>query len=1171
MKPKKGTAGMAARCYDASGQEQRNPGGESGHHQQQPQQHLSENAKGRRGKKTIIVPLKGILKNSPQMPRSTNNLTPAADDGISSSSRHAYREPRKPSATLSDAENGLDGTYHIVLDTDDEDDAPPPDTTDSSRRGNKGPHHGGEHHHHKADNRSDSVVCVGSYSKSDFDLEQTSRIRNNVVLRPEDKVDITHFNILKVLGTGAYGKVYLVRKNGGVDHNKLYAMKVLKKSNLIQKKKTAEHTRTERQVLEAIKDSPFLIDFHYGFQTESRLYLVIDYVSGGELFTHLYTRENFTENEVRIYIAEIVVALEQLHKLGIIYRDIKLENILLDADGHIVITDFGLSKELTAEKNGRAYSFCGTIEYMAPEVVKQQGNQGHDFAADWWSVGVLAYELLTGSSPFTHEGEKNTQHDISLRIQKGPPPLPERLSYDVRDLISKLLIKDPKKRLGGSKVDATDIKSHPFFRRIDWEKLVRKEIPAPFRPPKDYETDTANFSEEFTRLPTADSPCPVPPNHERLFRGYSFVSPHLLRLRDAFEEHGVVHTQARLKPSLRDLESLRESELPFFQKYEIDFGECLGDGAFSVCMKCTRRNTREVFAVKILNATHDAQSEIDTLIACQGHPQIVRFIEVIRDQAFIYIVLEYLDGGELFRRIQQAKKFTEIEASGIFTQIVKAVQFMHSKNIAHRDLKPENVIFAGKKSNLVKVVDFGFAVRQDPAHTSAPPSAYTLEYAAPEVLAKGAAIGDKVHMEACDLWSLGVILYTMLCGQSPFRTASDDVEGGLVEKIRMGAFDTKTPAWKMISSSAKDLVTRLLNVDTETRMEMNELVNHPWLQGTTMRKSQLTHLPLTQDLAKLDLTVKHIFNAYKHAQTKGFTVSEVENAKLPRRRHKNHQSGTSMGSSESDLGRSKSSSGVVTSDLNNRSLSVDTSSDVEIVAEFSLEYPPEGVTLNNNEATKEAAAAAATRDETEEKCDEEIPVENPSTEAPEDATRRSREESRDTIPYRDLSPAEENHADDEEVAEEEATEMKDQQAVQESSPQQQRQPSETFKVHEMPNMFAGIPPGGHIKCPIERFVGFSVQEQRAMYGKSMENEEVHKNILCTLRIQMRKRKNPQKNAENSSKRMKRNAEMAANGHRMTTRHFRKEEICGREDLFKDDEAFYYNAIPALMKKEWKER
>uniref|UniRef100_A0A1B0D0Q9 Uncharacterized protein n=1 Tax=Phlebotomus papatasi TaxID=29031 RepID=A0A1B0D0Q9_PHLPP len=399
------------------------------------------------------------------------------------------------------------------------------------------------------------------------------------------------------------------------------------------------------------------------------------------------------------------------------------------------------------------------------------------------------------------------------------------------------------------------------------------------------------------RLPIAESPCPAPPNHERLFRGYSFVSPHLLRLREAFSGQ-VLYSPSSVKPKVRDLMKLARSELPFFQKYQMDFSEVIGDGSFSICLKCIRRTTRDVYAVKVLKASHDAQSEIDNLIACQGHPQIVRFVEVIRDQAFTYIVLEYLDGGELFKRIQQSRRFTEIEASGIFTQIVKAVQFMHSKNIAHRDLKPENVIFASKKSNLVKVVDFGFAVRQDPAHTSVPSSAFTLEYAAPEVLSK-TAIGDKAHMEACDLWSLGVILYTMLCGQSPFRSPSDSEESicGLVEKIRHGDFDTKTPAWRCVSPGARDLVTRLLNVDSERRMEMNELVNHSWLQGTTLRKSQLTPLTLAQDLASLDLTVKAIFDAYKHAQSKGFTMFEVENAKLSqRRRHKN-----SSHSSESDL------------------------------------------------------------------------------------------------------------------------------------------------------------------------------------------------------------------------------------------------------------------------------
>lgn len=173
----------------------------------------------------------------------------------------------------------------------------------------------------------------------------------------------------------------------------------------------------------------------------------LDYVSGGELFTHLYKRDHFTEDEVRIFIAEIVIAIQQLHKLGIIYRDIKLENILLDSDGHIVVTDFGLSKELTKESNGRSYSFCGTMEYMAPEVVRG-GNNGHDVSVDWWSVGVLCYELLTGASPFTIDGDPNKQNEISKRILKASPPMPEIIREDANDLITRLLNKEPSKRLG---------------------------------------------------------------------------------------------------------------------------------------------------------------------------------------------------------------------------------------------------------------------------------------------------------------------------------------------------------------------------------------------------------------------------------------------------------------------------------------------------------------------------------------------------------------------------------------------------------------------------------------------------------------------------------------------------------------------------------------------------
>ncbi|XP_062296628.1 ribosomal protein S6 kinase alpha-5 isoform X2 [Scomber scombrus] len=201
-----------------------------------------------------------------------------------------------------------------------------------------------------------------------------------------ERVGIENFELLKVLGTGAYGKVFLVRKVSGHDAGKLYAMKVLKKATIVQKAKTAEHTRTERQVLEHIRQSPFLVTLHYAFQTDTKLHLILDYVNGGELFTHLVQRVRFKEQEVALYSGEIVLALEHLHKLGIVYRDLKLENILLDSSGHIVLTDFGLSKEF--DQMERAFSVCGTIEYMAPEIV-EGGESGHDKGYSFMAPSIL--------------------------------------------------------------------------------------------------------------------------------------------------------------------------------------------------------------------------------------------------------------------------------------------------------------------------------------------------------------------------------------------------------------------------------------------------------------------------------------------------------------------------------------------------------------------------------------------------------------------------------------------------------------------------------------------------------------------------------------------------------------------------------------------------------------
>ncbi|KAK7869906.1 hypothetical protein R5R35_013702 [Gryllus longicercus] len=736
-----------------------------------------------------------------------------------------------------------------------------------------------------------------------------------VNLNGAGRVDMSHFELLKVLGTGAYGKVFLVRKRGGVDAGRLYAMKVLKKATIVQKKKTTEHTKTERQVLEAVRQSPFLVTLHYAFQTDSKLHLILDYVSGGELFTHLFQRERFAEEEVRVYVGEIVLALEHLHRLGIIYRDIKLENILLDCHGHVVLTDFGLSKEfLPHEKEQRAYSFCGTIEYMAPEVVKA-GNTGHDIAVDWWSVGVLTYELLTGASPFTVEGERNSQQDISRRILRTNPPIPEDLSPDVADFITRLLVKDPRKRLGGGEGDAEELKRHPFFKGINWEDLARKAVPAPFVPKIDNELDTSNFSEEFTKMTPTDSPAIVPPNFDKIFKGYSYVAPSVL-----FSENVISDDifQPSQQPNSASIIGCKFKESPFFQNYDINLKEgILGDGSFSVCRKCCHRQTGQEYAVKIVSRKIDCTREINLLRACQSHANIVKLHEVYYDEAHTYMVLELLRGGELLERIRQKDRFTESEASQIMRKLVSAVNFMHSRGVVHRDLKPENLLFTDSSDDAeIKIVDFGFArlkQEKEPMHTPC----FTLHYAAPEVLRQAFTQSADGYDENCDLWSLGVILYTMLSGRAPFHARSrDDSAAAVMARIKGGEFHFNADAWAHVSPQAKYLTKGLLTVDPKKRLQMHNLLSNEWLQGGNARLYPSTPLMTPDILAtgsstkSVQLGVKQTFNAFHQAHREGFRLQEVGNAKLAQRRRMKKSSTDARSCSSSSNFSTSSSSGT---------------------------------------------------------------------------------------------------------------------------------------------------------------------------------------------------------------------------------------------------------------------
>lgn len=300
---------------------------------------------------------------------------------------------------------------------------------------------------------------------------------------PED------FQILKLIGKGTFGQVFQVRKK---DSGRIYAMKVLSKKVIVQKKEVA-HTVGERNILvrTAMTDSAFIVGLKFSFQTATDLYLVTDYMSGGELFWHLQKEGRFKEDRAKFYIAELILALQHLHEHDIVYRDLKPENILLDANGHIALCDFGLSKANLADTD-TTNTFCGTTEYLAPEVLLDEA--GYTKMVDFWSLGVLVFEMCCGWSPFYAEDTQQMYKNIAFGKVRFPR---DALSTEGRNFVKGLLNRNPKHRLG-SQGDAKELKAHPFFADIDWEALGKKNLVPPFKPKLKSELDVSNFDPEFT-------------------------------------------------------------------------------------------------------------------------------------------------------------------------------------------------------------------------------------------------------------------------------------------------------------------------------------------------------------------------------------------------------------------------------------------------------------------------------------------------------------------------------------------------------------------------------------------------------------------------------------------------------------------------------------------------
>ncbi|KAG2639084.1 serine/threonine-protein kinase AtPK2/AtPK19-like [Panicum virgatum] len=341
----------------------------------------------------------------------------------------------------------------------------------------------------------------GQLSDEEFDNATTE----------DEGVGLDDFEILKLVGQGAFGKVFQVRKK---NTSEIYAMKVMRKDKILENNH-AEYMKAERDILTKL-DHSFIVQLRYSFQTKYRLYLVLDFVNGGHLFFQLYKQGLFREELARIYTAEIVSAVAHLHANGIMHRDLKPENILLDADGHAMLTDFGLAKEFC--ENTRSNSMCGTLVYMAPEIIL---GRGHDKAADWWSVGILLFEMLTGKPPFVGNRDK-----VQQKIVKEKLKLPSFLSSEAHSLLKGLLHKEPNKRLGSGPRGSDEIKNHKWFKPINWRKLEARQIQPSFRPNVAGLTCIANFDECWTKTPVLDSPVATPAGggHNN-FAGFTYVRP----------------------------------------------------------------------------------------------------------------------------------------------------------------------------------------------------------------------------------------------------------------------------------------------------------------------------------------------------------------------------------------------------------------------------------------------------------------------------------------------------------------------------------------------------------------------------------------------------------------------------------------------------------------------
>ena len=342
----------------------------------------------------------------------------------------------------------------------------------------------------KETNLSTSPNDESLITYNQYDLKNEEIVPKKVT---KSKINLNDFKKLRLIGIGSYGRVYLTSAKNNSD--KLYAVKVLNKKD-IEKENLLKNIQTEKKIMEQI-NYPFIMKLDYAFQTQKRLFLFTQFMSGGDISYHIYKENLFSEEKTIFYSSEIILALEHLHLNNYIYRDLKPENVAIDNDGHIKLIDFGLCKLLNNKNNN--FSVCGSPDYVAPEVLF---NNKYDNKVDIWSLGVMIYEMLSGYLPFKIKSNK-----ISMDLYNQKVQMFKYFSKDAKCLIKNLLVIDPQKRY-----NITQIKKHKFFKNINWDLVEQKKYTPPFIPDVnnnnlcEYFKDEKELKSEWTKQEITKNP-----------------------------------------------------------------------------------------------------------------------------------------------------------------------------------------------------------------------------------------------------------------------------------------------------------------------------------------------------------------------------------------------------------------------------------------------------------------------------------------------------------------------------------------------------------------------------------------------------------------------------------------------------------------------------------------